>query len=79
LLVEMARPREALPYFESLTGSYLPGDYERGRLYERLRMVEQAREAYALFLVPRQQADAVFQAMIQSARAAPARLAQATE
>ena len=79
LLVEMARPREALPYFESLTGSYLPGDYERGRLYERLRMVEQAREAYALFLVPRQQADPVFQRMIQSARAAPARLAQATE
>jgi tetratricopeptide (TPR) repeat protein len=76
LLVEMGRPREALPYFESLTGSWLPADYERGRLYEQLGMAGKARGAYALFLGPRQQADSVFQPMIQDARAALERLAQ---
>jgi serine/threonine-protein kinase len=68
LLMEMGRPREALPYLESLTGTSLPADYERGRIYEQLGMVEQAREAYALFLAPRQQADPMFQPMIQQAR-----------
>jgi tetratricopeptide (TPR) repeat protein len=73
LLLEMGRPREALPYFESLTSTSLPADYERGRIYEQLGMVEQAREAYALFLAPRQQADPMFQPMIQQARgSAPA-------
>jgi serine/threonine-protein kinase len=78
LLLEMGRPREALPYFESITGSWLPADYERGRLYEQLGMAEQAREAYSRFLDPRQQADSVFQPMIQDARAALERLAQVT-
>ena len=78
LLVEMGRPREALPYFESLTRSSHPIDYERGRIYEQLGQIEPAREAYALFLAPRQQADPVFQPMIQDARAALQRLAVAT-
>ena len=56
----------------------LPTDYERGRIYEQLGEVERAREAYALFLAPRQQADPVFQPMIQDARAALQRLAVAT-
>jgi hypothetical protein len=73
----MGRPREALPYFETLTGTALPSDYERGRIYEQLGDVERAREAYALFLAPRQQADPVFQPMIQDARAALQRLAVA--
>jgi serine/threonine-protein kinase len=77
LLVEMGRPREALPYFESLAGTALPGDYERGRIYEQLGAVGRAREAYALFLAPRQQADPMFQPMIQHARAALWRLAVA--
>jgi DNA-binding SARP family transcriptional activator/tetratricopeptide (TPR) repeat protein/TolB-like protein len=75
LLLEMGRPREALPYFESLTGTCLPTDYERGRIYEQLGMAERAREAYALFLAPRQQADSMFQPMIQNARVALHRLA----
>jgi DNA-binding SARP family transcriptional activator/TolB-like protein len=81
LLLEMGRPREALPYFESFTSAWLPTelptDYERGRIYERLGQVERAREAYALFLAPRQQADPMFQPMIQDARAALQRLAVA--
>lgn len=77
LLVEMGRPREALPYFESLRGSWLPADYERGRLYEQAGMAKQAREAYALFLAPRPQADSVFQPMIQDASAALERLPNA--
>jgi hypothetical protein len=84
----MGRPQEALPYFESLTGSplpihssgsWLPADYERGRIYEQLGQVEQAREAYALFLAPRQQADPIFQPMIQDARTALRRLVAAPE
>jgi tetratricopeptide (TPR) repeat protein len=78
LLLEMGRPREALPYFETLTGTWLPSDYERGRIYEQLGMGERAGEAYALFLAPRLQADPVFQPMIQDARAALQRLAVAT-
>ncbi|MGH7523554.1 MAG: hypothetical protein ACREK8_04540, partial [Gemmatimonadales bacterium] len=76
LQLEMGRPREALPYFESLAGSWLPADYELGRLYEQLGMAEQAREAYLRFLAPRQQADSVFQPMIHDARAALEWLAQ---
>ncbi len=76
LHLEMGQPREALPYFESLEGSWLPADYERGRLYEQLGMAAQAREAYVRFLAPRQQADAVFQPVIQDARVALKRLAQ---
>jgi serine/threonine-protein kinase len=75
LLLEMGRPAEALTYFESLTGTSFPADYERGRIYEELGRVDRAREAYALFLAPRQQADSVFQPMIQGARAALHRLA----
>jgi DNA-binding SARP family transcriptional activator/TolB-like protein len=78
LLLEMGRPREALPYFETLTSSSLPANYERGRIYEQLGDLERAREAYALFLAPRQQADPVLQPMIQDARAALQRLAVAT-
>ena len=78
LLIEMGRPREALPYFETLTRTSLPIDYERGRIYEQLGDVERAREAYAVFLAPRQQADPMFQPMIQDARAALQRLAVAT-
>ena len=78
LLVEMGRPREALPYFESLSATALPADYERGRIYEQLGELQRAREAYALFLAPRQQADRMFQPMIQSAQAALQRLAVAT-
>ncbi|MGH7582236.1 MAG: BTAD domain-containing putative transcriptional regulator [Gemmatimonadales bacterium] len=77
LQLEMGRPRDALLYFESLAGSWLPADYELGRLYEQLGMAEQAREAYVRFLAPRQQADSVFQPMIQDARAALERLALA--
>jgi DNA-binding SARP family transcriptional activator/TolB-like protein len=76
LQLEMGRPRAALLYFESLAGSWLPAGYERGRLYEQLGMVHQAREAYLRFLAPRQQADSVFQPMIQDARAALTRLGQ---
>jgi tetratricopeptide (TPR) repeat protein len=72
LLMEMGRPQEALPYFESLTGTSLPADYERGRIYQQLGDVDRAREAYALFLAPRQQADTMFQPMIQDARTAVA-------
>ena len=77
LLVEMGRPREALPYFESLSATALPADYERGRIYEQLGELQQAREAYALFLAPRQQADPILQPMIQNARASLQRLALA--
>jgi DNA-binding SARP family transcriptional activator/TolB-like protein len=77
LLMEMGRPREALPYFGSLTRTSHPVDYQRGRIYEQLGQLERAREAYALFLAPRQQADSVFQPMIQDARAALQRLAVA--
>ncbi|HEU5040728.1 MAG TPA: hypothetical protein VFT84_07910, partial [Gemmatimonadales bacterium] len=78
LLTEMGRPREALLYYETLTGTGLPSDYERGRIYEQLGMGERAGEAYALFLAPRQQADPVFQPMIRDARAALQRLAVTT-
>jgi DNA-binding SARP family transcriptional activator/TolB-like protein len=77
LLLEMGRPREALPYFESLTKTSFPANYELGRIYEQLGEDERAREAYALFLAPRQQADPVFQPMIRDARAALQRLAVA--
>jgi DNA-binding SARP family transcriptional activator/TolB-like protein len=77
LLMETGRPREALPYFESLTRTSFPADYERGRIYEQLGMGDRSREAYALFLARRQQADPLFQPMIQSARAALQRLAVA--
>lgn len=76
LLVELGQPREALPYFESLEGSWLPADYERARLYEQLGMPDQARDAYAQFLAPRQLADSLIQPMIQDARTALARLAE---
>jgi serine/threonine-protein kinase len=75
LLMEMGRPREALPYFESLATTSLPADYERGRIYEQLGMGDQAREAYTLFLARWRQADPMFQPMIQEARAALQRLA----
>jgi DNA-binding SARP family transcriptional activator/TolB-like protein len=77
LLVEMGRPREALTYFESqwgVSGGWLPADYERGRLYAQVGMAKQAREAYASFLAPRQQADSAVQPMVQAARAALERL-----
>ena len=76
--MEMGRPQQALLYFESLTGTSLPADYERGRIYQQLGEIERAREAYAVFLAPRQQADSIFQPMIQDARAALQRLAVAT-
>ena len=76
LLVEMGRPQEARPYFESLAATWLPADYELGRVYEQLGMAEQAREAYARFLAPRQQADSDFQPMIQDARSALERLSR---
>jgi serine/threonine-protein kinase len=78
LLVEMGRPEEALPYLESLVGTSLSVDYERGRIYEQLGDPQRAREAYALFLAPRQHADPIFQPMIREARAALRRLAVAT-
>ena len=68
---------QALLYFETLTSSSLPADYERGRIYDQLGEFDRAREAYALFLAPRQQADPVFQPMIHNARAALQRLAVA--
>ena len=74
----VGRPQQALLYFETLTSSSLPADYERGRIYDQLGEVDRAREAYALFLGPRQQADPMFQPMIQDARAALQRLAVAT-
>ncbi len=77
LLMEMGRPQQALLYFETLTSSSLPADYERGRIYDQLGEFDRAREAYALFLAPRQQADPVFQPMIHNARAALQRLAVA--
>lgn len=77
LLVEMGRPREALPYFESLTGDWLPADYERGRLSEEAGMTDQAREAYTRFLGAGPEADLVFQPMIQESRAGLERLGQA--
>ena len=70
LLLEMGRPREALPYFESLTKSWVPADYERARIYEQLGLIERAREAYAAFLAQYQHADAAFQPMVQDTRAA---------
>jgi hypothetical protein len=73
----MERPREALPWFESTTGSWLPADYERGRLYEQLGMAGQAREAYGRFLDTWQQADTAFQPMISDAREALDRLTRA--
>lgn len=76
LLVEMGRPREARPYFESLAATWLPADHALGRVYEQLAMTEPAREAYARFLAPRQQADSDFQPMIQDARTALERLSQ---
>lgn len=76
LYLETEQPRDALPYFESLEGNWLPADYESGRLYEQLGMTSQAQEAYARFLAPRQEADAVFQPMIQEARAGLERLGQ---
>ncbi|MGH7584945.1 MAG: hypothetical protein ACREMH_01750, partial [Gemmatimonadales bacterium] len=78
LLREVGRPADAFAYFESLTKAGLPVDYERGRLYEQLGEVDAAREAYARFLAPRQQADSTFQPMIRNARAALRRLAGAT-
>ena len=70
LLLEMGRPEEALPYLESLAGSWLPVDYERGRVYEKLGKVREAKEAYGQFLESRDSADAVFQPMIEEARSA---------
>jgi DNA-binding SARP family transcriptional activator/predicted negative regulator of RcsB-dependent stress response len=78
LLMETGRPREALSYFGSLTGTSHPVDYERGRIYEQLGQLERAREAYALFLASRQQADPMFQPKVQDARAALQRLAVVT-
>ncbi len=72
LLLEMDRPRDALPYLESLAGHWLPADYERGRVYERLGKAGEAREAYAQFLAPRGEVDAVFRPMVEEARAAVA-------
>ena len=77
-LLEMGRPREALPYFESLTRSWVPGDYERARIYEQLGMVERAREAYTVFLAQYQHPDALFQLMVQDTRATLRRLALST-
>jgi serine/threonine-protein kinase len=79
LLVETGHPRKALAYFGSLTRTSHPVDYERGRIYEQLGQLERAREAYALFLVARQNSDPVFRPMIQDARAALQRLAATTE
>jgi len=77
LLMEMGRPREALPYFESLTGTSLPVDYEVARIHEQLGQTDRAREAYSIFLAPRPEADAVFQPMVRKAREAVQRLALA--
>ena len=76
--MEMGRPREARPYFESLGANWLPAAHALGRVYERLGMTEQARQAYATFLAQRQHADPEFQPMIQDARAALERLSQGT-
>jgi DNA-binding SARP family transcriptional activator/TolB-like protein len=77
LLIEMGRPREALPYLRSLTATGLPADYELGRTYEQLGMSEQAREAYTLFLARRENADPVFRPLTQHAKGALLRLASA--
>ena len=69
LLLEMDRPEDALPYLESLAGHWLPADYERGRVYERLGRVGEAKLAYAQFLEPRGEVDAVFRPMVEEARA----------
>jgi serine/threonine-protein kinase len=74
LHLEMGEPRKALPYFESLGGSWLPADYDRARLYEQLGLPGQARVAYAQFLSPRERADSLFLPMIQDARKALERL-----
>jgi DNA-binding SARP family transcriptional activator/TolB-like protein len=78
LLLEMGRPREALPYFESLTMSWVPADYERAQIYEHMGMVERARKAYAAFLAQYGHADPSFQVMVQDARAALRRTAFVT-
>jgi DNA-binding SARP family transcriptional activator/tetratricopeptide (TPR) repeat protein/TolB-like protein len=77
LLTEMGRPREALPYFRSLTNTALPADHELARIYEQLGMDEQAREAYALFLARRNDADLTFRPMMRHAREALLRLGTA--
>ena len=74
LLLEMDRPQDALPYLESIAGSWVPADYERGRVYERMGKAAEARAAYAQFLEPRQEVDGVFRPMVEEARAGVERL-----
>lgn len=74
LQAEMGHPREALPYFESIAVTLPPSNYERGQVYEQLGMAAQAREAYALFLTPRQQPDSLVQFQDVKSREALARL-----
>jgi tetratricopeptide (TPR) repeat protein len=74
LQAEMGHPREALPYFESIAVTLPPSNYERGQVYEQLGMAAQAREAYALFLTPRQQPDSLVQSQNQKSREALDRL-----
>ncbi len=78
LLTEMGRPREALPVLRVLDQYLAPRRLRARPDLRAARRGRAGREAYALFLAPRQQADSMFQPMIQQARAALQRLAVAT-
>ncbi|MFN2383827.1 MAG: tetratricopeptide repeat protein [Gemmatimonadota bacterium] len=74
LLIEMDRPREAVPYLRSLSG-WVENPYvvfRLGRLYERLGETQKAREAYETFLLGWRHAD--YQPWVVEARRAVARL-----
>ena len=76
--MELGKPREAVPYLESLSGTVFPADYERGRIHEQLGELDQARDAYAAFVAVCQDADPQFQPMVQEAQAAIRRVTTAT-
>jgi TolA-binding protein len=88
LLVEMGRPREAEPYFRSLTGGiraqprgfgggFWQGPlaaYYLGQVNEELGEIDRARRSYQFFIEGWQDADPELQPMVQEARAAIQRL-----
>ncbi len=73
LLLELARPRDALPYFRSFR--YQPSAARfAGQAYEGFDRWENARQAYEEFAIYWADADPAFQPLVEEARQAVSRL-----
>jgi tetratricopeptide (TPR) repeat protein len=77
LLLEVDRPREAIPYFLNLSRQPF-ARYQLGRAYEAIGQLEQARDSYSFFLQWWADASPEFQPLVEDAREALIRIQRET-